>query len=177
MASAAGHVAHGAIRREAIYGLVALICVILDQTTKVLARMYLAPGEAVPFIPGILDLCLVTNTGAAFSMGLGLSWLFAIVAVAVVVALAWALWITDGLPPFLCIFAGILAGGGIGNLIDRLAQGSVVDFLSTAFMDFPIFNVADICVDVGVVCGFIGLLWWDRQQEGVPDDAGDEAGE
>ena len=166
-------------RREGIFAVVALICVIFDQVTKVLATMYLQPAEPVPFIPGVLDLMLVRNTGAAFSIGEGYSWLFALIAVAVVVALAWGLWVSDDLPVFLCIFAGVLAGGGIGNLIDRLFRGSVVDFFATSFMDFPVFNVADICVDVGVIAGFIGMLWWDHRQElarraeGPADGAGE----
>lgn len=151
-------------RREAIFVLVAVLCVIADQATKALAREYLTPGEAVPFIPGVLDLRITVNTGAAFSMGEGLSWLFAIIAIVVVAALAVAMWKTRDLPIYLCVFAGIIAGGAVGNLIDRVASGGVVDFFSTAFMDFPIFNVADVCIDVGVVLGFIGYVIWDRRR-------------
>ncbi len=152
-------------RREAIFGLVALICVIADQATKALAREYLAPGEAVPFIPGLLNLQFTVNTGAAFSMGEGLSWLFAAIAIVVVVALAIGVWRTGDLPISLCVFAGVIAGGAVGNLIDRLASGGVVDFFATAFMDFPIFNVADVCIDVGVILGFIGYVVWDKNRE------------
>lgn len=158
-------------RREAVFGLVALICVIADQATKALAVLYLEPGVPVPFIPGILDLQLTRNTGAAFSLGEGLAWLFSLIAIGVVVWLAVALWRVQRLPIYLCVFAGIIAGGAIGNLIDRLASGSVVDFFATAFMQFPIFNVADICVDVGVIGGFIAYLWWDSHAEPDETDA------
>ncbi len=163
--------AHSKARREAIFCLVAAICVIADQATKALAREYLVPGEAVPFIPGVLDLRITVNTGAAFSMGEGLSWLFALIAIVVVVALAIAIWRTGDLPVSLCVFAGVIAGGAVGNLIDRVAAGGVVDFFSTAFMDFPIFNVADVCIDVGVVLGFIGYIAWDRKRAALADEA------
>ncbi len=156
-------------RREAIFCLVALMCVIADQATKALAREYLAPGEAVPFIPGLLNLQFTVNTGAAFSMGEGLSWLFALIAIVVVVALAMAMWRARELPTYLCVFSGIIAGGAVGNLIDRMASGGVVDFFATAFMDFPIFNVADVCIDVGVVLGFIGYVIWDRERAASAD--------
>lgn len=168
-------VARSPIRREAIYAFVAIVCVIADQATKALARLYLVPGEPVPFIPGLLNLQLTVNTGAAFSLGEGFSWLFAIIAIVVVVALAVALWRSDDLPIHLCVFCGIIAGGAVGNLIDRMASGGVVDFFATAFMDFPIFNVADICIDVGIVLGFIGYLIWDSKRErDCSPSAGDE---
>ncbi len=157
-------IARSKARREAIFSLVALICIIADQATKALAREYLSPGEAVPFIPGVLNLQFTVNTGAAFSVGEGLSWLFAAIAVVVVAALAITLWRTSDVPIYLCVFAGIIAGGAVGNLIDRVASGGVVDFFATAFMDFPIFNVADVCIDVGVVLGFIGYVIWDRKR-------------
>ncbi len=161
-------------------------CVVaLDQVTKAWAREALAAGP-MPFIPGVLDLSLVMNTGAAFSIGSGSTWLF--VVLAALICVACTLWVARdkrmGLP--LACALGAVAGGGVGNLIDRVAAGQVTDFFATSFIDFPVFNVADIFVTCGVV--LVLLLAWredDARAEeldvfGVGDDgaatAADNAG-
>ena len=136
---------------------VAGVAVVLDQLTKALARTALAAGPA-PFIPGVMELRLVQNTGAAFSMGEGKGWIFVIIAAVMCTAIL--IWIAreDGMGWPLTVGLSCVAGGGIGNMIDRLVQGSVTDFLATTFIDFPVFNVADIFVTCGVaVCLLIVL--------------------
>ena len=136
---------------------VALVAVVLDQVTKAWARTALAGGP-VTAVPGYLDLMLVGNTGAAFSIGEGSTWLFVLLAVGIVVAcVAWVAR-ERTMPLALACALGAVWGGGIGNMIDRVASGEVTDFLATTFVDFPVFNVADIFVTCGVV--LVMAIWW-----------------
>ena len=149
------------------YAGLAACAVVLDQVTKAWAREALAAGP-LPFIPGVLDLSLVMNTGAAFSIGSGSTWVF--VLLAAVICVGCTVWVVRersmGLP--LACALGAVCGGGIGNLIDRVVAGQVTDFFATAFIDFPVFNVADIFVTCGVVIAFV-LAW---HEEGANDAAG-----
>lgn len=152
-------------RRIAVFALIAAACVALDQWAKAAALASLVPGRAYPFIPGVMDLVLVKNTGAAFSLGEGAGWLFVLVAVGVVAALSVYLWRAVEVPASLVVCAGLVAGGGVGNLIDRVAHGWVCDFFATTFMDFAVFNVADIFVCVGVAAGLVFMFLWDVEQD------------
>ena len=128
----------------------------LDQLTKHLATVYLAPVGAMPFIPGVMELRYVLNDGAAFSMLADAEWgrVFLIVVtglalVALAVYFFWkkpSSWLERWV--FILIFSG-----GLGNLIDRVLNGYVVDFFATTFMNFAVFNVADCFVCIG------GALW------------------
>jgi len=129
----------------------------LDQATKAIVVANLHPGVEYPFLGSLIRLYLVYNNSAAFSLGFGQTWIFAIVGAAAFVAIVWYLrklssnsWL---------VLAGILAGGILGNLSDRLfrspgfGSGLVVDFSQIPF-NFPIFNLADtaiVCVAVAVV--------------------------
>lgn len=150
------------------YWLVVTLCVIVDQAVKAAVRGTLPVGERHDLIPGVIDILHVENTGAAFSMAQGAGPVFVIVALAVLVGgmvLAWR----EELPAGLVASIACVAGGGIGNMIDRLLFGSVTDFLATAFVNFPVFNVADIFVTCGVVVSFVWYLRWDAKQ---PKSAG-----
>lgn len=136
---------------------VALAAVVLDQATKAWARAALAGGPA-PLVPGVMDLVLVKNTGAAFSMGEGKQWLFVLLALVIVVGcVAWVAREREMPLPLACAL-GAVVGGGVGNLIDRVVAGEVTDFFATTFISFPVFNVADVFVTCGVV--LVLVLWW-----------------
>ena len=145
-------------RRLALFALVAGAVVALDQLSKLAARSYLVPGEPVTLIPGVMDLSLIYNTGAAFSMGEGAGPLFVLVAVLMCVAGSFVAWRRTDVPLSLLLVVAAVVGGGIGNAIDRVALGAVTDFFMTTFMDFAIFNVADIFVTCGVIVALV--LWW-----------------
>ena len=151
----------------------AIMVVILDQATKVAVRHLMPLGSAQrPLVPGILNLARVENTGAAFSIGEGGSWVFVGCAIVAFCIACSIVWLND--LPFPLIFSlGCVAGGGVGNMIDRLAMGSVTDFLATAFIDFPVFNVADIFVTCGVTVSLILYLRWEAT-EGRDERAGSE---
>ena len=144
--------------RITLFLAMAAVAVILDQIVKAWVRSALPKtGETAPFIPGVLRLLHVENTGAAFSMGEGKGFFFVAIAVAIFILALLAVWKEELSVPF-ALALGAVAGGGIGNMIDRLVQGSVTDFFATQFMDFPVFNVADIFVTLGVICVLICLI-------------------
>lgn len=145
-------------RRLALFALVAAAVVALDQLSKLAARDLLVPGEPVTLIPGVMDLSLIYNTGAAFSMGEGAGPLFVLVAAAMCFAGVYVAWRRTDVPLSLLLTLAAVVGGGIGNAIDRVALGAVTDFFATTFMDFAIFNVADIFVTCGVPVALV--LWW-----------------
>ena len=146
------------VRRLALFVLVAAAVVVLDQVSKLAARALLAPGEPVTLVPGVMDLSLIYNTGAAFSLGEGAGPLFVLVAAAMCAAGVYVAWRRADVPLSLLLVLACVVGGGIGNAIDRVALGAVTDFFKTTFMDFAIFNVADIFVTCGVPVALV--LWW-----------------
>ncbi len=89
---------------------------------------------------------------------------FVAIAALVVVGAFLLVWKQD-LPMPLVVSIACVAGGGVGNMIDRLAAGYVTDFLATTFIDFPVFNVADIFVTVGVVASLVGYNIWDSRRQ------------
>lgn len=159
--------------RLALFCLVAAAVVLLDQLSKAAARAALVPGEPVTLVPGVMDLTLVFNTGAAFSLGEGAGPLFVAIAAAIAAGGAWLAWRRTDAPLSLVLTVAAVAGGGIGNAIDRVATGAVTDFLDTTLFDFAVFNVADIFVTCGVVVA--ALLWWrwdsrlERERAGAGD--------
>lgn len=153
------------VRRLALFALVAAAVVALDQLSKVAARSALVPGEPVTLVPGVMDLSLVYNTGAAFSLGEGGGPLFVLLAAAILVAGLVVAWRRADVPLPLLLAVAAVAGGGVGNAIDRVALGAVTDFFKTTFVDFAVFNVADIFVTCGVVLAVV-LYWrWDLARE------------
>ncbi len=124
--------------------------VALDQVFKYLAVQHLKGAGRIVLIPHIIGLRYAENTGAAFSMFSGkvdFLIIFTAIVIAVIIYALIAKKFSDKTEEF--CFVLILAGG-IGNLIDRIAQGKVVDYLEFLFIDFPIFNFADILVCCGV---------------------------
>jgi len=131
----------------------------LDRMTKVWVLENLRDTVVKPFIPGIAQLHLTANTGMAWSVGENNALLMTVVASLVTLALiAWAIRGHKVHPDsFLLekIGAGLMMGGALGNLFDRYTAGRVTDFLQFTFIDFPIFNVADACIDIGLALVFI----------------------
>jgi signal peptidase II len=144
----------------------AAVVLTADQVTKVIVVARLAPEDPVSIVDGWLRLRLVRNPGAAFSLGTGTTWLFTLIAVAVGVVILRS---ATRLGSRVWAFAlGLLFGGLLGNLIDRLlrspgfGRGHVVDFIEYQrfpFMDFPVFNVADSAIVTGAcLIALLGLL-------------------
>ena len=167
---------HGsAAARLALLGGVAAAVVVLDQLTKAWVRGALVPGHPVTLIPHVMDLSLVYNMGAAFSMGEGKGLLFVLIAAVIAVGCCVLAWREDGMPRSLVATLGCVAGGGIGNAIDRVVAGRVTDFFATTFMDFAVFNVADIFITCGVILAFVLWCQWDARRERQVADGGEAA--
>ncbi|GAA4605066.1 signal peptidase II [Actinoplanes octamycinicus] len=145
-----------------VLGVVAVLAVTLDQLVKALSTDRLTENEPVRTLGGLVYLCLWRNSGAAWSVGSRHTWMFTLVAVAVV---GWIGWVAVRLrsKPW-AVALGLVLGGALGNLGDRLfrdpgvLRGHVVDMISLFGPDaqyFPVFNVADMCLTVGVVLAVV----------------------
>ncbi len=152
-----------------LFWVIVILVVLVDQSTKAAAIEVIEDGSTM-LIPGIIDLVHVENTGAAFSIGEGGGIVFVAVAIVFLLGACYFVWHEEDLPLGVVASVGLVAGGGLGNMIDRLMNGSVTDFLSTAFMKFPVFNVADMCVTVGVACAVVGYWVWDSRKESAAVD-------
>ena len=139
--------------------LVALLVIIFDQLTKfyVVSNFYL--GESVPVIENIFHWTYILNPGAAFGMFEGSRWFFVVIAIGVLVGI-WYMKDEINEGGWMMQYGAALFGGGaIGNLIDRARSGLVIDFFD--FRIWPVFNVADIAICVGVAM----ILWKVLQME------------
>lgn len=164
------------VRRLTLFVAAFAAVVALDQVTKALARRFLTEDGSVTLLKGVMDLHLVFNQGAAFSMGEGFTWLF--VAAALAISLGCALYTAFGRPSApLATVLGIVAGGGIGNLIDRVALGCVTDFFMPTFVDFAVFNVADIAITCGFVVALVMFWREDAARERAMSASDGEQGE
>ena len=137
---------------------VAAAIVALDQWVKYWVVSTLALGERADLIPDFLDLRRVHNYGAAWSSFSGARWLLVIVTAAGMAVLVWLLVRVVRHPLGVWGLTAVI-GGGVGNLIDRVRLGYVVDMLDCAFIDFPVFNVADCFVVCGTIAAAIYYLW------------------
>lgn len=158
-----------AIKRLSIIGVALLFTVVADRVSKEWALENLKVGEPQQFWPGILQMHLTSNTGAAFSLGSDQGLFMGILAsVLTIILIVWAVRRSlDELPlPAVELFGiGCLIGGAAGNLIDRYTVGRVTDFLEFAFMKFPVFNVADALIDTGIALIAIGMFISARRQK------------
>lgn len=145
-----------------LYFILSIVLIVIDQGVKLWVRESIALGGSTPFLPHLLDLTYVQNTGAAFSFlaGADLTWLLALVSLVATVAVAVLLW-RDFFPGLWGrLSLSLILAGAAGNLIDRAVLGYVVDMFQTTFMDFPVFNVADICVVCGGVLMVVYVLFF-----------------
>ena len=143
--------------------IVTLICAALivaaDQITKLLVVNYIKPVGSVTVIPGILDFSYVENTGMAFGWLENGRWLFIVFTTLVLLAMLVYIIYKRPASKLLNLTVGFVLGGGIGNLIDRVLNGFVVDFLALSFFP-PVCNVADYFVTAGTVMFFVYLIFF-----------------
>ena len=135
-----------------------------DQFTKSLVLQNIPLHGHVDFIPGLLNLTYVRNTGAAFSSFEGAQWLFAVVFVLFTAAIVWEF--SGKRWPFTTFERWLITAiyaGGIGNMIDRFRFGYVVDMIQTDFMDFPVFNVADSFITCGCILLIAHLFLFNKE--------------
>lgn len=146
------------MKRKVTVPIVIVVLIALDQWVKFEIVKNIQLGEVKPFIPKIVSLTYLRNTGAAFSILENQQWLFAVITLVVIGAAIWYLskhikgsvWLLSAL----CL----IIAGGIGNFIDRMRQGFVVDMFQLDFINFAIFNVADSYLTIGVLVLIMMML-------------------
>lgn len=156
-----------------LYTIIALVLLVADQVVKHLVRTGIDLGQSIPFLPHVLDLTYVQNTGAAFSMLAQHTWILILISAIIVVVVA--AFVRRGFfQGWLGLTAAMLVMcGAVGNLIDRVLLGYVTDMFQTTFMNFAVFNLADCYITVGVVLLFIYVLFFypDPKKEEVEPHA------
>lgn len=135
------------------YALIVAVGVILDQITKMLAVRHLRPIDTLPLIEGVLHFTYVENRGAAFGMLADARYVFIITSTVMILALSIYLILGYAQNALYASSVCLIISGGIGNMIDRLALGYVVDFIDFRLINFAVFNVADsfVCVGAGLL--------------------------
>jgi signal peptidase II len=134
------------------FWVVAVLGLLLDQATKLLVKQTFELEQTLPLWKGVFHLTYVTNPGAAFSLFAGqggwLRWLSLAVSLGLIALVVFS-------PPMRRLEQvgyGFILAGALGNGIDRFYAGEVVDFLDFRLINFPIFNIADVCINVGILC-------------------------
>ncbi|MBI3008654.1 MAG: signal peptidase II [Candidatus Omnitrophica bacterium] len=136
--------------------LILIVILVLDQAAKYLASINLLEGETIPVINGIFHITLVHNRGAAFGLFQAHSGVFVVLSIIVASLILYLnyRWVNKG-TLVTCVLA-LIVGGAIGNLIDRIRLGYVVDFLD--FRIWPVFNVADSAISIGTIVLIIYII-------------------
>ncbi|HEM5984000.1 TPA: signal peptidase II [Streptococcus suis] len=140
------------------FPIVAAVLIVLDQLVKTWTVANIALDTVEPFLPGFMSLAYLRNYGAAWSILQNQQWFFTIVTLVVVTALIWY-YIKQIQGNIWTLFSlSLMIAGALGNFIDRIRLGYVVDMFHLDFINFPVFNVADICLSVGVGILFICIM-------------------
>ncbi|WP_040196932.1 signal peptidase II [Candidatus Soleaferrea massiliensis] len=143
----------------ALVSIVVLIGV--DQLIKFLVDANMVVGQSIPVIQNIFHLTYVENKGSAFGLFSGHREFLIIIAVVLLAAGVWLMLSRKIKGNFVLTCAAMIIAGGLGNLIDRIFRGAIIDYLDFPFLNFYIFNFADCLVVVGVICFIVYLLFGD----------------
>ncbi len=147
-----------------LWMIVILLAVAADQVSKFIVIAQMELNESIVVIPHLLSFTHIKNTGAAWGMFSSARWIFLIISFVAMVALPIVLYKYRKVHTLFSLSLSLITGGAIGNMIDRIfaENGGVTDFIQFTFIDFPIFNIADICVCVGAALLFIYLIFLDK---------------
>ena len=147
----------------------AALLVAADQGIKAWATAQLMPVGVMTVLPGIVELRYILNDGMAFSMLAGKQEI--LIGVTSLMLIGVLVWLLRGqMPPLERVAWTLVLGGGIGNLIDRVMNGVVVDYINVLFMNFAVFNFADICVCCGVGLLILSILLDGRHGKAATDE-------
>lgn len=142
-----------------LYALIVIALIAADQGLKYWVVSHLALGESAPFLPGLMQLTRLHNTGAAWSSFSGMTTLLIAVTVVLIALVLWLLIKRIVRHPLGVTACLLILGGGLGNMIDRVARGYVVDMFDLQLFTYPIFNLADCFVVIGAILGGIYYLF------------------
>ncbi|NMA46865.1 MAG: signal peptidase II [Lentisphaerae bacterium] len=154
-------------------GLLSLSLVVLDQVSKAIVVRHCPIGWQQPVIAGFFNLVHVRNTGAAWGILAEHTWLLGLLSVLAALLMVIFFRRLSNDQPFMALVLGVIHGGIVGNMIDRLFRGSVVDFLDFEFAGrhWPAFNIADSAISVGVVLVLLASFFLPAPVEDSPDKA------
>jgi signal peptidase II len=139
------------------------VVLVADQAVKIIVRGTMDPGDRIEVLP-FLDIVRVTNEGIAFSLFTGNQTVIAIVTVLALTGIAVAMTGLVKRNPMAAVGAGLLAGGALGNLVDRVLHGGVTDFVKLTH--WPAFNIADMAITAGAILIVLGLLETSDHEDG-----------
>jgi signal peptidase II len=146
--------------------ILAAVLVAADQISKFFVLRDLKPVSDIPLWDGVLHFHYAENTGASFGMLPGLKWLFLVLAILFVIAIFVFVIVKRGkIDKFALISLGLVCGGALGNAVDRIRFGYVVDFIYVKIINFAIFNIADSCIVVGGILLAIYVLFFYKEEE------------
>ena len=145
--------------------LLSAVLALVDQLLKLLVKAELAPIGELPLLDGVLHLTYVENRGMAFGMMQGQKWLLIWVTALVLLVLIAGIIMGKIRKPATLFTTAVIIGGGIGNLIDRVYRGYVVDYIDVRIINFAVFNFADICVTCGTAVLLV-ILFVEMLREG-----------
>ena len=157
-----------------LYVMIVCALVAADQALKYWTVTHLALGESAPFLPGLMQFKRLHNYGAAWSSFSGKTALLIVVTALLLIAVT--VLVAKGIVRHPLGTAGclLILGGGAGNIIDRLAHGYVVDMFDLLLFDYPIFNLADCFVVVGVILAAVYYLFLHDKKAGPKKESGDD---
>ena len=141
-----------------ILACVVVLSIIIDQITKLIVSSKMAIYDSIPIIKNVLHITYIQNEGAAFGMLADHRWVFMVLSTVAIIGIAIYLFGFCKENRFVKIGLALVIGGGIGNMIDRIVLGYVVDMIDCRFINFYIFNVADSCVCVGAGLIILGII-------------------
>ena len=145
-----------------IYGIAAALIVIADFLTKYFIKNNVALGDVFFSVPKLVDLTYVQNRGAAFSMFSGRVSVLSVVSIAFCIA-AVVYWVVKKPKnPLLRTATAMMFAGALGNAVDRIFYGFVVDFIAVRFINFPVFNIADMAITIGAALVIIYVIFFDK---------------
>lgn len=152
-----------------IYFLITFILILIDQLSKYFAVTYLAAKESVVIIPKVISFTYVENTGAAYGMFSDSTTFLSFLSLIISIIIIYVMINHKKYFEFKYVnyILAVTLAGAIGNCIDRFFRHYVVDFIQFSFIDFPVFNIADICVVVSSICLVICMILFEDDGKGV----------
>lgn len=147
-----------------LYLILSILFVIADQVVKMWTVNNFSLHEGMEFMKGIVSILYVRNTGAAWGMFEGKMFFFYLITAVAVGTLLYLMFKEKGKSKLLLTAYSLILAGAVGNFIDRIRLGYVVDMFKFEFIDFPIFNVADICLTIGVIFLFYYVIFKEQSK-------------
>ena len=157
-----------------LYFVISILVVMADFLAKRSAVTNLAPIDTVALWEGVFHLTYVENRGAAFGIMQNQRWFFVVLTVIVLAVVLFICLRYKNKHPLLCAALCLLSGGAVGNLIDRIVYGYVVDFFDFRLINFPVFNIADIFVCVGAGLLALYFVFFDNSDKKENEDYGND---